>query len=95
MNLMHTSLKLFIFSFLVGCSITKTMEIDDISNLNATTISRIEYPTSLQNLVEIVNTAKKEGLKISLAGKRHSQGGHTFYKGNVVIDMNKFSKIIR
>lgn len=88
-------LMLFMFSFLVGCSITKTVEIDDISHLNATTISRIEHPSSLQDLVEIVNTAKKEGLKISLAGKRHSQGGHTFYKGNVVIDMNKFSKIIR
>lgn len=70
------------------------VEINDISNLNATSVARIVYPCTIQELIEMVNAAQKDGLKISMAGKRHSQGGHAFYEGNVVIDMNKLNKII-
>jgi FAD/FMN-containing dehydrogenase len=71
-----------------------SIEINDISNLNATPVARIVYPSTIQELIELVNAAKKDGLKVSMAGKRHSQGGHAFSEGNVVVDMNKLNKII-
>lgn len=74
--------------------IISAIEINDISNLNATCVDRIAYPTTIKELIDVVNLAKKDGVKISMAGKRHSQGGHTFYSNNVVIDTNKLTKII-
>ena len=54
--------------------------IDDFSNLNRTLVHDIKYPKDYQELAKILADAQKNNLKISIAGKKHSQGGHTFYK---------------
>lgn len=71
-----------------------SVEINDISNLNLTQVNRIVSPTTVAELVHLVEAAKKDGLKVCMAGKRHSQGGHTFYPNAVVVDTNKLNKII-
>lgn len=71
------------------------VEINDVSNLNLTRVNRIVSPTTIAKLVNRVDAAKQAGLKVCAAGKRHSQGGHAFYKDAVIIDTNKLNKIIR
>ena len=34
------------------------------------------------------------GLKISMAGQKHSQGGHQFSEGGLVLNMLQFNKIL-
>ena len=48
----------------------------------------------MQHLQAAVSRARREGLKIAIAGKRHSQGGHAFYKGALILDMTGFNKIL-
>ena len=47
-----------------------------------------------QGIKDALAEATKEGLKASIAGKRHSMGGHAFYKDAVVLDMTSFDKIL-
>lgn len=69
--------------------------INDFSQLSKTTVSDICYPKTSAEIQEIVARAKRDGKKISVAGKRHSQGGHAFYADAVVIDTSNFNKILR
>ncbi|WP_423409160.1 FAD-binding protein [Heyndrickxia sp. MSNUG] len=45
-------------------------------------------------LQKIVKEANENGQHISVAGLQHSQGGHTYYKDGVVLDMKTFNKIL-
>jgi FAD/FMN-containing dehydrogenase len=49
---------------------------------------------SENNLQEILQFAKDNKFKISISGKRHSQGGQSLYPGTVHINMLKMSAII-
>lgn len=69
--------------------------IDDFSQLNTTTVDSIHYPSTVEEIRALVEDAKCSGKKVSVAGKRHSQGGHAFYADNVVIDIKNFNKIIQ
>lgn len=33
-------------------------------------------------------------MKISIAGQRHSQGGHTYYEDGIVVDMASYNAIV-
>lgn len=47
-----------------------------------------------KQLQKVVKEANLKGQHISIAGLQHSQGGHTYYKDSVVLDMKTFNKII-
>ncbi len=69
--------------------------IDDASSLNATPIHEIwpvpEDPADAERqLAELLARAVDEGLKVSIAGARHSMGGHSIAPGGIVIDMRPF-----
>lgn len=68
--------------------------IDDFSRCNATVIKAFITPTSYEELSVILKKAKKDGTKISVAGVRHSQGGHAFYPNGVVINLQNLNKIL-
>ncbi|SMQ77918.1 FAD/FMN-containing dehydrogenase [Bacillus sp. OV166] len=70
------------------------MTIQDVGRLLPTKIERIEKGKEADQIVHILKKAKQDGLKVSIAGKRHSQGGHTFYPDGVVLDMTSFNKIL-
>jgi hypothetical protein len=38
----------------------------------------------VKQIVDILKKAKQDHLKVSISGKRHSQGGHTYYPDGVV-----------
>lgn len=57
-------------------------------------MERIDEAKSTEQLQNIIQEAQKTGRKISIAGSKHSQGGHTYYKDNIVIDMRDYKKIL-
>lgn len=46
-----------------------------------------------RQLAALVRRAAERGERISIAGARHSMGGHTFYPGGVVLDMLSFNRM--
>lgn len=67
--------------------------INDISCLNRTAVYGIVKITSVDDIKNAVQFARENGLKISMAGVRHSMGGQAFYKNNLVLDMKGFNKV--
>ncbi|TDJ76738.1 MAG: FAD-binding oxidoreductase [Planctomycetota bacterium] len=65
--------------------------IDDASRLNRTAVAEVwpVPPTSgaERELAAVLERARELGLPVSIAGARHSMGGHTFYPGGLVVDM--------
>ncbi|WP_409253784.1 FAD-dependent oxidoreductase [Bacillus sp. SCS-153A] len=68
--------------------------VSDIGGLMPTKIEQITKGEEEREIVETVNQAVQENLKVSIAGKMHSQGGHTYYPGSVVLDMTGFNKVL-
>ncbi len=67
-------------------------EVNDASRLNQTAVADIvDVPIDLdraeEQLAELLNRARREGLRVSIAGARHSMGGHTIYPGGISINM--------
>lgn len=48
----------------------------------------------IESLKEVLEEAKEKNLPISIAGKQHSMGGHTYYENGIVLDMTKFRRIV-
>ena len=80
--------------FLSLVSLADDLTLDDVSRLNETKINRIIRVQESSHIQEGLIYASKHGLKVSIAGKRHSQGGHVVYKNGVVLDMTDFDKIL-
>ncbi|MCH9653271.1 MAG: FAD-binding oxidoreductase [Planctomycetes bacterium] len=71
---------------------------DDASRMNLTEVSEI-WPVPLDTreaetqLARLFKRARRDGLEISIAGARHSMGGHTLIPGGIMIDMTSFNKM--
>jgi FAD/FMN-containing dehydrogenase len=68
--------------------------INDVSCLNPTPVSAIVQVQSEEDVRLALQSARARGVKVSIAGARHSQGGHAFANGNVVLDMRRFSRMV-
>ena len=68
--------------------------INDFSRLNNTKIDQLVTPTNYQELQDIVAYAKQRNLKISVAGTRHSQGGHICCPNGIVVNLQKMNKVL-
>ena len=66
----------------------------DVARLLPTRVDRVEHVRDVQHLQAIVKDATQQGLKVSISGSRHSQGGHTYVPGGVVLDMRTFNRIL-
>lgn len=69
---------------------------DDASRLNLTNVAQIwDIPTNREaaeaQLAALLRLARTNHLKVSIAGARHSMGGHTIYPSGIVIDMLPFN----
>ena len=70
--------------------------IDDASRMNATQVAQV-WPVpsnpavAEEQLAQLLKLAREENLRVSIAGTRHSMGGHTMYPGGIVIDMLPFT----
>jgi FAD/FMN-containing dehydrogenase len=67
--------------------------INDASCLNRTPIYGIAKPENEDELRTVVAFAQKNGLKLSIAGARHSMGGQAFFTNALVIDSGNFKQM--
>lgn len=66
----------------------------DNAQLYPRPIARVERPSTDDELAAIVAAANARGDKVTMAGSRHSQGGHTYSEGAVVLDMRAHRRIL-
>lgn len=67
--------------------------INDASCLNKTAIHGVVSVKSADDIKNALLLAKDEDLKVSIAGVKHSMGGHSFYKNALILDMTKFNQM--
>ncbi|WP_233201336.1 FAD-binding oxidoreductase [Sporosarcina sp. P13] len=68
--------------------------VTDYTGLLPERVERIVVADNRDDLQRIVKQANDNGQQISVAGLQHSQGGHTYYKDGVVVDMRSFNRIL-
>lgn len=83
-----------IVALLVSFGGTQCLIVDDNARINATDVAQIVQPATVAQLQKIVFAAQCNKQKISIAAKRHSQGGHTLIKDGISIDLMKLNKIL-
>lgn len=74
--------------------LSQSSSVTDYTGLLPERVERVVKATNRSELQKIVKRANKNGQHISVAGLQHSQGGHTYYKDGVVLDMRTFNKIL-
>jgi len=72
--------------------------VDDASRMNATRVAEIwDIPSETQaaerQLTRLLRRARENGLPVSIAGARHTMGGHTISPDGIVINMLPFNRM--
>ncbi|MHC4429478.1 MAG: FAD-binding protein, partial [Planctomycetota bacterium] len=76
--------------------------VDDASRMNQAKVAEIVAladratgrDAAERELAALVARARREGLRISIAGSRHTMGGHTIYPGGIALDMRGFNEMV-
>src|SRR5881396_4022115 len=63
------------------------------SQLNRTRVRELLTPRTRDELAEIVRSASRKGLPISLSGCRHSMGGQQFAMDSICIDTRSLNRV--
>lgn len=66
----------------------------DVSHLMPVKIKKVVQGKEIDTIKEVLKEAKEKNLPISIAGKQHSMGGHTYYENGIVLDMTTFRRIL-
>jgi FAD/FMN-containing dehydrogenase len=70
--------------------------VNDIhSQLNPTRVLGISQPRSVEEVQNIVRSARKDRKIISVAGGRHAMGGQQFGTDTLLVDMRKLSRVLQ
>jgi FAD/FMN-containing dehydrogenase len=67
--------------------------INDASCLNRTYVHGIVQIKTIEDIENALLFAQENNLKVSLAGVRHSMGGHAFFRDALVLDMTQFNEM--
>jgi len=65
----------------------------DVARLTPLRVERVERVREVEPLRAVLREARQRRLKVSISGSRHSQGGHTYTAGGVVLDMRGFNRV--
>ncbi|QOR65941.1 FAD-binding oxidoreductase [Cytobacillus suaedae] len=87
-------LSFFFISTINNQTIDNNLVFTDVSGLMPVKVKKIVQENKTEELVSIIKEAIEKDLKISIAGTRHSMGGHTYYKDAIVIDMTNYNQIL-
>jgi hypothetical protein len=73
-------------------------KINDASRLDETSVAKIwkipaDEKAAEEQLAGLLQFARTNHLKVSIAGARHSMGGHVIYPGGIAIDMLPFNRM--
>jgi decaprenylphospho-beta-D-ribofuranose 2-oxidase len=66
----------------------------DVARLAPARVERVDAVRELDQLKAVLQDARTRKLKVSISGSRHSQGGHTYLAGAIVLDMRSFNRIL-
>jgi FAD/FMN-containing dehydrogenase len=66
----------------------------DYARLVPARVAGVPRAGSVEELQAVLSGARQRGLKVSIAGSRHSQGGHSYSAGGVRLDMRGFNRIL-
>src|SRR6266511_4303688 len=73
----------------------KEIWVNDVhSQLNRTRVRELLRPRTRDELVEIVRSASRKGLPISVSGCRHSMGGQQFATDSICLDTRSLDRVI-
>lgn len=67
--------------------------VNDASCLNRTPVHGVVAVREVEDIRNALRYAREHGLKVSVAGVRHSMGGQAFAPGAVVLDMTRFNRL--
>jgi decaprenylphospho-beta-D-ribofuranose 2-oxidase len=65
----------------------------DVARIAPAKVERVSDAQEVEQLQTVLRDAKARKLKVSISGSRHSQGGHTYTAGGVVLNMRRFNRI--
>ena len=65
----------------------------DVAGIAPARVARVDDIAEVEQLRGALREAKKRRLKVSISGSRHSQGGHTYTAGGLVLNMRGFKRI--
>src|SRR6266540_1520405 len=65
----------------------------DVARLAPARVERVEPVREVERLRAVLREARQRRLKVSISGSRHSQGGHTYTGGGVVLHMRGFNRV--
>ncbi|MBM7586958.1 FAD/FMN-containing dehydrogenase [Bacillus pakistanensis] len=74
--------------------LTRT-EISDVGNLMPVKIKEAVTGKEEKTFEQTLKEASEKNLSVSIAGKMHSQGGHTYYPNGIVLDMKSYNRILQ
>ncbi len=67
---------------------------EDYSRLEPARVAAVDTVRRVEELRAVLADARSRKLKVSIAGSRHSQGGHTYTAGGLVLDMRSFNNVL-
>jgi decaprenylphospho-beta-D-ribofuranose 2-oxidase len=86
-------LSTFVISYGTLFSTEDSLLRTDVARLAPARVARVDTIRELEQLRAILRDARQHKLKVSISGSRHSQGGHTYTPGGVVLNMRGFNRI--
>lgn len=84
----------FVFSYSRILQSNDPLLITDVARIIPLKVHRVDTLNNVEDLKKVLAEAREKKLKISISGSKHSQGGHTYYQGAIVLDMSSFNKIL-
>jgi FAD/FMN-containing dehydrogenase len=67
--------------------------VNDASGLEMTTVRQLVKVTSPEDVRRAIGTAKATGAQVSVAGRRHSEGGHSVAPASINLDMLSMNRM--
>ena len=72
-------------------SAISAVAVNDSSGLNRTEVFAVEWIRTEADVRRALEKARGLGIKVSVAGRQHSQGGQSLGKGNLILDVKGFN----
>ncbi len=66
----------------------------DVARIAPARVAAVAAARDVEQMQAVLRDARRRGLKVSVAGSRHSQGGHTYAAGGVVLNMRTFNRVL-
>jgi FAD/FMN-containing dehydrogenase len=73
--------------------INRNGTVNDASCLDRTRVFGVVQPLVEEEVRAALHFAEQEGLRVSVAGRRHSMGGQAFFRDALVLDMQSYNRI--